>query len=614
MTTKILGGVYSVAYVLNAPVTTLSITASGYLGAGLTTAGTGAYTVVNAGGVYRADYGVNLMGGGSLANTGTIAAGPAGIAVFLQYGGAVTNGVGAPGAVIAGDYGVVMAGLAGAVANSATIAATSMGVFFEGVAGTATNQGLIRAIADAGMGIYLQGGGAVTNGAVTNTGAVIDAHYGIKVTGAAVTVSNFATIDGRSTTLAAGFAVDLNAGGSVVNGAATDTTALIDGPTGIQIAGAAASVTNFGTIRGHATTLEVTYGTITVAKTYAVALSAGGVVVNGSAQVTTARIEGPEGVVIAGAAGTVTNFGTIVSDLSPWAVELKDTGTVINGANADTSARLQGGALIDLGGTAINFGTITAGVVFEGAGTLTNGSDTDTKALVQGRFGVTGEHAAASVHNFGTISGGFNQQLLDEGVLLAFGGSVANGDASDTAALIEGASGVLIDNAFGTVTNFGTITDSALGHGRGVYLADFGGAITNGSAGDTTALIRGHVAGAEVQGGVGTITNFATIRGGVTSGVGATLAGGGRIVNGSNTDRTALITGFHGVAVAGASAVINNGTIAGNAASGSFGLVLGDGATAATASNGSATNAAALITGNDGIALYAFATLTNFGT
>jgi hypothetical protein len=58
--------------------------------------------------------------------------------------------------------------------------------------------------------------------------------------------------------------------------------------------------------------------------------------------------------------------------------------------------------------------------------------------------------------------------------------------------------------------------------------------------------------------------------------------------------------------------VINNGTIAGNAAAGSYGLILGAGG--ASAINGSATNAAALITGHEGAVLYAGATMTNFGT
>ena len=84
----------------------------------------------------------------------------------------------------------------------------------------------------------------------TNTNALIFAEvYGVKVTGAAGTVHNLATIKVISTITSTG--VDLVDGGSVINGDASDHTALIKGfRVGITLKGAGV-VTNYGTLGGY---------------------------------------------------------------------------------------------------------------------------------------------------------------------------------------------------------------------------------------------------------------------------------------------------------------------------------------------------------------------------
>jgi hypothetical protein len=157
-----------------------------------------------------------------------------------------------------------------------------------------------------------------------------------------------------------------------------------------------------------------------------------------------------------------------------------------------------------------------------------------------------------------------------------------------------------------TIRSDGRIKGAAIG----VYLTD-GGSVTNGDATHTGALIQGGY-GAEIAGAAGTVTNFGTILGATLGGVGVFLESGGRLTNGKSADRTALISARSGVVVEAGASVINNGTIRGGAAPGGAGLVLGK--YGAFASNGSPTNAAALIIGNVGAQLYSAATLTNFGT
>ena len=466
-------------------------------------------------------------------------------------------------------------------------------------------------------GVSLRHGGAVTN----QTSAVIQGYGGVSITGAAGSVTNFGTVLGTAVKGAgtAGDGVYLGAGGKVTNGDHHDTTALIQGYHGVEVDGGAGAVANYGTVVGYSA---------------GVALYDGGALTNGTQHDTSALIEGggPLGnaVAIRNAAGTVANFGTV----SGGNIALYDGGTVTNGSKHDTSALIEG-ASAGVGtsggaGTIANYGAITGtiGVFLLGGGVVTNGSKSDASALIQGNAfsGVAVYYGrVGTVTNYGTVSGG------DWGVLLSGGGVVTNGSNADTGALIQGGfplTGVAVYGGVGTVANYGTVTG-----GRAGVLLGAGGAVTNGGAGDTTALIRtGGLAGVYIVGGAGTVTNVGTVAGG---GSGVFLYAGGSVTNGSARDTTALISGGEGVFIdptgagnsaatvtnfgtitgrdtgvflGGGGAVINVGTITG----GNYGVTLVGGALI----NGSNGDTSALIKANYSFGVYggAGATVTNFGT
>ncbi len=210
--------------------------------------------------------------------------------------------------------------------------------------------------------------------------------------------------------------------------------------------------------------------------------------------------------------------------------------------------------------TISNFGDVSSGpphsdgVYLSAGDVVTNGSAADTTALIQG-YGI-GVHVKGSqpstITNFGAIKG-YTGVRLDGGG----GGSVTNGSASDTTALIEGGNIGVSAGGNARIANFGTI----LATGDGVDGAR--GSITNGSTSDTTALISGGT-GINLSGSV-TLTNFATIQGSIDTGAGnygvAMSGGGAQISNGSAVDTTALIAGRFGVK--GDGTLTNFGTIQG---------------------------------------------------
>jgi hypothetical protein len=155
----------------------------------------------------------------------------------------------------------------------------------------------------------------------------------------------------------------------------------------------------------------------------------------------------------------------------------------------------------------------------------------------------TATTAAYTVVNEGTVFGG------RAAVLLYGGGTITNGTSSDTTALIEGPGGVLMGGP-GVVRNFATIR---VGHPNpGLYSAvimDSGGAVTNGSATDTAALIEGYDGGVAALNAPLSVTNFGTI---TATSAGILVNGGSlSLSNGTTTDTAALISGNNGVVALG---------------------------------------------------------------
>jgi hypothetical protein len=222
------------------------------------------------------DPGVTVSGSGNgvLANTGTWT---------IQNAGSIAgNATSGKGIYLAGG---------GYVTNQSSAAISGLiGIYTSGAPSTVVNAGSIAANPTSGTGVWLEPGGIVTN----QRSAAISGVVGIAATGndAVLTVVNYGHVTGN-TTYGFGGGVNLFAGGSVTN----QSGATISGYNGIN-SGATGAVTvmNAGRIGG--------YGLGS-----AVNLTAGGMVSNG----TSGLITGNVGVFIIGLA-TVVNAGSIAGN------------------------------------------------------------------------------------------------------------------------------------------------------------------------------------------------------------------------------------------------------------------------------------------------------------
>ncbi len=502
MTAKTLTGTYVSGYTMTLPVTDVIVASTGLVeGNGILSPWNGhnAYTVVNYGRVTAS----NLA-----------------IGVYLYSGGSVTNGAAAiRTAKITGGLGVIIGEAAGTVTNFGTI------------------QGLGASSGGAeGNGVILVEGGTITNGTASDNTALISGATAIATYGRAGTINNFGTLKG--TAAPAGVpVVFLHAGGSLTNGSATDTAAYIGGSNGqhyldpILAKGAAATVTNFGSIVGDASYVN-NGGGLSFYLSTAIDLQDGGAVTNGTTADAGAYIRGTYGVVIENAAGTVTNNGFILSYsygsyyvpadyYNPATtnfynqgvgVTLKDGGQMTNGAVSNTKAEIYAGVLgvevETVAGTVRNYGTIKtreaaggAGVDLAAGGTIVNGAAGDTSATIYGYNGVSHSGAGAlTVINYGTIGGTHDAVLLTS----ASDRLIVEPGSSFTGNVVGGGGTLELAKGAGTV--------SGLGPGFGSFVVDAGGAWTlagtNALSGQKltvggTAIVSGYLGGFGVIGGPG---------------------------------------------------------------------------------------------------------------
>jgi hypothetical protein len=320
-------------------------------------------------------------------------------------------------------------------------------------AATIVNYGTVAA-SENKIGVFLKAGGTVINGSASDKTALITS--GVETEGASSTLSNFGTI--QSADPGGGFCVYVGAGGSVTNGSASDTTAVIsDSTDDCVVSAAATTVTNFGTISsstGAAVYFESSAGRLIVEKS---AVFVGGLKGGGG---TLELAGGNDTITGLGGAGAMT--GSTSTNFIGFGTYIVDTGAdlTLTGINDLTT-----GQSLTVAGALVNTGTLTGpttpvyGVTLSG-GTLTNGSATDTAALITGnRSGVYATvGTTVTIGNFGTIQAtGAGNSV---GVNMDGNGRVTNGSAADTTALIEGGFGVY-SLATTTITNFGTIDGAA---------------------------------------------------------------------------------------------------------------------------------------------------------
>ena len=567
------------------------------------------WTITNQGTVSAtstASIGITLSAGGAIFNEGATSLISGTLqGVHLGAYGYIHN----QGTISGGDDGGIVLVDGGNIFNEASglIYGTGSGVLAPNSGVYLTNAGTIVGNSDDGVSI---GSGVIINGATDNSAAVINgSQAGIRFADSYAVLRNYGTAYGSVT------GVYLASGGSVTN------TGSICGcaSTGIQIASGDAIVTNsgsyasiYGGVAGIDAADRLTLdngGTIT-GGFYDGVKSAGGTITNHAYGLLSGN---RNGVFFEGGSSSdlVTNDGAITGN-DGGGVRMAGGGTVANGTLALISGTYVG---VQLGGTAANLtndGTITGsdhfGVLFSATGDIVNGSATDPLASIYGyEIGIKASGTPASIVNFGTIIG-----YTQTGVTMVSGGTVTN---SGTASLIDGGSVGVQSNAPATIANDGTIS----GYGGVGIVIGANSAITNGSPTNTSAMIYGGgYAGVYVYGDNTTITNDGSIVGdhaGITQQQGTGLA----VINGTGGNTDAVISGYDvGVAISRSGRIVNNGTITATGTPGgffdlNFGVAAYGGFT--TVTNGSATNAAATITGNMGAAfLNGSGRITNFGT
>ena len=485
---------------------------------------------------------IGVIASRTFTNYGSVLGGKTAVAAI--YGAVITNE----------KYAIIAGGTYGIAQHLAGATPTTM-----------TNKGTIRGGSAKGMGVLLTG-----SAMINNHGSIAGYRYGIGAAfapGTTATVANSGEITSTGTD-----ASEFNAGVAVAYGGSISNYGTISGLIGVLAGhvpgGATVNVTNYGLIRGTATTTSPAVASIG-------ALLGAGTLVN------------------VGYPGTAILGGTIVG--YDAGVKTYDSVTVINDG------------LLNATGTA---GRRT-GLYMRGGGTVLNGTY-NAKALIQGAYGIVNFFKPVTISNQATIRG-----LTVDGMDLYPAGHVVNGSPTNTSALIVGKRHG-IANAFAgapkyqlTVTNYATIKGNG-GDGIAVF---YDTKVVNGSTADTIAAITGSNDGISTSGRPSTVQNFATIRGGKF--VGVAFVQGGTLVNGTTDDTHAYVVGAnYGVQVLiGPGFVQNEGTIRGSGYDGVEMFYYGAAPESGVVINGSAEYSTALIHGaRNGVKIYrATGTVVNYG-
>ncbi|WP_158927342.1 Hint domain-containing protein [Acidisphaera sp. S103] len=363
---------------------------------------TDAGTLGNAGLI---DTTVTVAGGGSLCNTGTVNAGSAQFGVTLLAGGVVSN-TGA-GALIEGTrYGIRAVGGAATVINNGLIL------------GTSPSDG-------GGVGLY-------AGGTVTNAGTIVSGnYYGVYVNGGLGTVTN-------SGTIISGDGVGLFAGGTVSNTGSINSTISY----GVYVTGGAGTVTNAGTIGGGADAVRFA-GAFSDRVIIDPGAVFQGKVAGGSGSNTLELAQGNSAIgTLSGFSTSFTGFGAITIDAgASWTfdttdalgsgISLIDAGTLLfsqtAGSSQDVAAAISGSGKVEQSGPGTlvldGINDFTGGLIIAG-GTLELSAG---NAAGSGPIDFAGDPTLrldGTIMPTGTVSGLSAGDAIDlEGVSFASGGS-----------------------------------------------------------------------------------------------------------------------------------------------------------------------------------------------
>ncbi len=489
-------------------------------------------TVANSGtiaGTSTAGVGVSLAAGSTLTNAGTIT-GSGGTAVAFSGGG--NRLIADPGAVF---NGIVNGGTGGdtlELASAASIGTIGgLGTNFTGfdtvavdagatwlltgtntlgvtttltnggtleVAGTLANSGTIHGTAAYAPGVYLLGGGSLSN-----NGLIDGTNGGVYGYGGASSLTNSGTI---ASTGAFYDGVYLGFGGTVTN------TGSIHGLDGVDLRNSG-TVTNSGIITGTGyynvggifLGFNYTGGSFLVTNTGTVSSTAVGIlmrgagsIVNGATSATAAVISGSVGLAIFGA-GTVTNYGTItgtagtaISLGSGYDLVVVEPGSKLQGAIAG----FRPGDTIDMVGLIANGDTYTGGVL-----TLTNNGTVESQltlstTTVNPTFPLTSDgHGGTLITEFSspppppppvTYSISPNPASGDENagsLTVTVTGSYWSAAATVYASTVQ-------DQGFTNSGDYTDLTDQAVSFAAGVLTAQVSVAITDTGATSGSEVFR----------------------------------------------------------------------------------------------------------------------------
>jgi len=559
-----------------------TIVASGFLGAGISSAGVSTFTGgINNGGTISAALGITLANfssfSGGISNSGTISGSFAslGLPVGISVDG-TGHVVGASPATLSGgitNSGIVSGGIgvedlstfaSGNLSNSGTISSTNNAIVVTSITdftGNITNNGTISAGA---VGIFVGqtaasfGGVSTFAGNISNSGT-ITAKTGIAIVGSTI----HGSIVDNGVLLGSSHGITVDSASKLI--ANTATAIAISGPT------FTGGISNAGTILGHSAALAIVLTGSTFAGGIANSGVIGGIKING---VTTygGGVTNSVGATIGGGifietvsafSGGITNSGTITGVNSVVVISgvSSFSGSIVNNAGGFISAFGPG---IDV--TTVS--TFTGGIT--NAGTISTGS--------RGRTGLAGVSGilVTSVSTFtgnivnagtGTISAGATGTGINVNTVKTFTGNISN------AGTITGGFGVRVGNGVtsggvdiqtfaGSVSNSGRITAATTGI-QIVGVSSFGGNIAN--SGTISAAGIGIDIGFKITIGtltinrpVSTFTGNIANSGTITAKTGIDIVGS--TINGSVSDSGNIIASSHGILIDSASKLATNGT------------------------------------------------------